>query len=457
MSNQSSIDPDVFKALLALDVYNREYGEGIILEENANGLGYAEYLTVLRPKENEGDEDIEFGPDPASIAASFYARAYTYNGEIIVSYRGTDAILADPPNGWGLGVGGFGSPQAKLALEFYNAVKTVRDAAEEGAPAYDASISLTGHSLGGGLAGFVAGLHGLEARTFDTMTYISSAQGLYDCVTMPGPLEPGEQADVDYWHDLVYGTGSPNAPDFSRIEGYFVEGEVLEGALPARTDSAYDLTSISHESELGMNALHSQSLLTLLLYGEKQVGAENTDWQGAKGELVTALFDDDVGEAAGAARIEGASKVANAYADILRTTLAYSMIDGGTYHFGDSGIHALFDDAGDLGAALTTPGVTDNLARAAQALAQSFTQYAGQLAIGKVMAGQGSTERDGILTRATDGSTLSVDYSQTRWRDGMDGTDPDRIVGREMLIDSVIGAGEQGGAANDDIAPPLAA
>src|SRR6056297_2814616 len=252
MSNQSSIDPDVFKALLALDVYNREYGEGIILEENANGLGYAEYLTVLRPKENEGDEDIEFGPDPASIAASFYARAYTYNGEIIISYRGTDQYFwndqswGDIINGWVLGAGVTASSQGELALQFYNAVKQ--------ASGENTTISVTGHSLGGGLAGFVAGLHGLEARTFDTMTYISSVQQLYNYIKPP-------IVGSEYWYDLVYGTGSPNAPDFSNIQGYFVEGEVLDNWLLLRTDSAYDLTSISHESELGMNALHSQSLL----------------------------------------------------------------------------------------------------------------------------------------------------------------------------------------------------
>ncbi|SCC81402.1 hypothetical protein [Saliniramus fredricksonii] len=448
MSNVSSIDSDVFKALLALDAYNRGYGRGIELLPGANGIGFAEYLDVTKDNGDDNVTNPEFGLHADSIAASFYARAYTYNGETIISYRGTDQYFwndqswGDIINGWTLGAGVTASSQGELALQFYNAVK---QAAGE-----NTTISVTGHSLGGGLAGFVAGLHGLEARTFDTMTYISSVQQLYNYIKPP-------ILGSEYWYDLVYGTGSPNAPDFSNIQGYFVEGEVLEGALPARTESAYDLTSISHESELGMNALHSQSLLTLLLYGEKQVGGDNADWQGAKAELVTALFDDAIGEAAGAARIDGTSKVANAYADILRTTLAYSMIDGGIYHFGDSGIHALFDDAGDLGAALNTPGVTDNLARAAQALAQSFTQYAGQLAIGKVMAGQGSPERDGILTRAADGSTLSVDYSQTRWRDGMDGTDPDRIVGREMLIDSVIGAGENAEAANDEMAPPLAA
>jgi len=429
------LDDDVFAALLALDAYNREYQQGVELDPTMTGLGHATFLMDV--------DQIDGAP------SSFYARAYTYNGEIIISYRGTDERAADMWHGYGLGGGGVNGAQAELALEFYN---EVRDEAGE-----SASISTTGHSLGGGLAGFVAGLHGLTAMTFDTMTYITGANYIYDLVSQPVHIEPGIQAYADAWRALVYGTGSPNAPDFSNIQGYFVEGEVLEGALPARTESAYDLTSISHESELGMNALHSQSLLTLLLYGEKQVGGDNADWQGAKAELVMALFDDAIGEAAGAARVEGTSKDAGAYAEILRTTLAYSMIDGGIYHFGDSGIHALFDDAGDLGAALNTPGVTDNLARAAQALAQSFTQYAGQLAIGKVMAGQGSPERDGILTRAADGSTLSVDYSQTRWRDGMDGTDPDRIVGREMLIDSVIGAGENAEAANDEMAPPLAA
>ena len=450
MSSLSSIDSDVFKALLALDAYNRGYSEGIELAPGATGIGFAEYLAVSKDNGDDNVPNPEFGPDSDSVAASFYARAYTYNGEIVISYRGTDATFADMWHGYGLGGGGVNGAQAELALEFYNEVKSVRDAAVEGAPGYSASISTTGHSLGGGLAGFVAGLHGLTARTFDTMTYISSVQQVYNYIKPP-------ILGSEYWHNLVYGTGSPNAPDFSKIQGYFVEGEVLDNWLLLRSNSTYNPTSISHDSTRDQIDLHSQSLLTLLLYGEKQVGGDNADWQGAKGELVTALFNNDIGEAAGAARVDGTSKDVNAYAEILRTTLAYSMIDGGTHHFGNSGIHALFDDAGDLGAALNTPGVSDNLERAAQALAYSFTQYAGQLAIGKVMAGEGSTERDGILTRAADGSTLSVNYGQTRWRDGMDGTDPDRIVGRDMLIDSVIGAGENAEAANDDIAPAIAA
>ena len=106
-----------------------------------------------------------------------------------------------------------------------------------------------------------------------------------------------------------------------------------------------------------MNALHSQSLLTLLLYGEKQVGGDNCGLAGGEGELVTALFDDDVGEAAGSGapstvriRTKKNTPTSCARRSIIR------MIDGGTYHFGDSGIHGLFDDAGDdLGAALNTP------------------------------------------------------------------------------------------------------
>ena len=79
-------------------------------------------------------------------AASFFAQAYTLNGETIISYRGTDDLAVDTLTGYGTGSGIALSTQAEMALRFYQSVANSTD------PRL-ANITLTGHSLGGGLAG----------------------------------------------------------------------------------------------------------------------------------------------------------------------------------------------------------------------------------------------------------------------------------------------------------------
>lgn len=418
MSN-SILHRDVFISLISLDSYNREYNRGVNIDRTTPHLGNASFLL-----------------DSVDVDNSFYARAYSYNGQVFISYRGTDQMapgLTSPGDiltGWGLGGGAFGAPQGELALGFYH---TVRDLAGE------SPITLTGHSLGGGLAGFVAAVYGESAIVFDSMPYIAAAQNLHQDLTTDDPFDPAMQALIDQWRQFVYGDETPFAPDFGGVSGFFVEGEVLDGL--ARDRALYGHQGLDAAASLGPVDLHSQSLLTLLLFGEKQVSPQRDDWEAVKQQLVAALFDHEVGAAAGAQRIEGASEARGDFAEILRTTLAYSMIDGGVHHFGNSGVHALFDDANDLGRALSLPGANRNLQLSAQALVQSFTQYAGQLAIGKVMAAAGGEERAGVLTIAPDETTLSVDYAQERWRAGMDGANPDVVLGREEILTNAIGGG----------------
>ncbi len=54
----------------------------------------------------------------AEDGSGFYAKAYSYAGETIISYRGTDGYyFGDAWYGWGTGLG-TGSTQATMATQF---------------------------------------------------------------------------------------------------------------------------------------------------------------------------------------------------------------------------------------------------------------------------------------------------------------------------------------------------
>lgn len=79
------MNPDVFLSLLALDAYNRGYGRNVFANGNAidgseGGLqiGNATILNVDLPSGSE--------------AAGFYAIAYDWNAETVISYRGTNFL-----------------------------------------------------------------------------------------------------------------------------------------------------------------------------------------------------------------------------------------------------------------------------------------------------------------------------------------------------------------------------
>ncbi|PXW76083.1 hypothetical protein C7451_106249 [Blastomonas natatoria] len=87
----SEISRNVFLSILAVDSYNRGYGQGI--------LG-------LSPSGNIGNATIEFqsrvSPESGEVGAGFYAIAYDMTGvagfsagQTVIAYRGTDANLAD--------------------------------------------------------------------------------------------------------------------------------------------------------------------------------------------------------------------------------------------------------------------------------------------------------------------------------------------------------------------------
>ena len=101
-------------------------------------------------------------PTAAQKATGLYAIAYqnTATGEIVIAYRGTTVTdTSDLAADIALTVGGE-HPQFVAALEFANSIRLD--------PRYSSStITVTGHSLGGGLAQLAADVFGFGGVTFD--------------------------------------------------------------------------------------------------------------------------------------------------------------------------------------------------------------------------------------------------------------------------------------------------
>jgi hypothetical protein len=77
---------DLFLAILAMDSYNRGYGQNVKLEVGDDVTGRNEIGRKL------GNAVISAqNITAAAQAAGFYAIAYEWNGETMISYRGTDS------------------------------------------------------------------------------------------------------------------------------------------------------------------------------------------------------------------------------------------------------------------------------------------------------------------------------------------------------------------------------
>jgi len=86
------MNQDVFLSLLALDAYNRGYGRNVFVNGSATneaegGLKIGNATVLIDANDPEG----------LARAAGFYAIAYDWNGETVISYRGTN-FPNDPLN-----------------------------------------------------------------------------------------------------------------------------------------------------------------------------------------------------------------------------------------------------------------------------------------------------------------------------------------------------------------------
>ena len=394
-----------------------------------------------------------------SASSGFYAVAYQLpDGSIVISYRGTVAgepstLVADALNGWGVGLGQPYSTQAELAVQFYNQVAQANPGA---------TISVTGHSLGGGLAGFVGSLFGLSGVLFDSMDYAAEAATLYQNTLNDAAgvqSDPTLAADMAALSTAVYGAAAPWAPNGSGLSAFATDGEILTSGLfglaglgvgaegsGAMLDPGGAVTQIPLVNAYD---LHSSALLVCLLYAAQQ---GFTDWSNIGSDssgdsaLLAAMFDDTLGMDV------GAGNASNMLTEIAYSAIAYSSLGGSPgadLPFGSSALPGLFADADILGAAIGSgaigavapaDGSVDPLAGGdvKDALCEILVQFAADQA-------QAAGANNGIAPNPiangafanSSSSVLCIDLNPVDWTQTYAQAAPD-IVGEKDLLDAVV-------------------
>ncbi|MEZ5697137.1 MAG: hypothetical protein R3E18_12110 [Sphingomonadaceae bacterium] len=275
---------ELFLAILAMDSYNRGYARRLRIGESgpdgpSDDLG--QFLGGAQIVRQSGTTS-----DRPEYQSGFYAIAYEWNGETIISYRGTDDPAADTNSGYGLGAGypglnlsqlflgglfdhiygdtfgglvtdafvGLGvaaeETQSNLALEFYSAVT--------GAPVTDImstdvpdDVVVVGHSLGGGLAGLVASLSGAEGYGYDHMPFVQGAY--YYAINFMAAL--AEASNDPEFLDVLAEKATPE--EFGDIKTKLQQfGQAYQGTIDdfelagLRPPSVDNFTAVAVEGEL---------------------------------------------------------------------------------------------------------------------------------------------------------------------------------------------------------------
>jgi serralysin len=408
-------------AVLAMDVYDRGVNPGLVVD----------FTTI-------GDYQVITGSIAGS--GSFQAATYQRLGDPttrIVAYRGTDE-LGDVLS-WLGGAGIAGWPTQFPQAEAYYA--------EWGTTA---QVSVTGHSLGGGLAGYVAALAGREAYAFDAMPFEFAAEVRYaQTHGFWSTLFSRAAARYDDIHMIstageVLGIVRALAPVAAAVTALFQLGPVTGAVAIANAAigiGAEQKAVLGEGVDFGLDpvSLHSMSLLVLLQYASDN---RHVAWTAAAPALMDALFDDDLAAAVG---IPGAGEAGRwSASEKLRAMIGYSAVTDAT-GYGNTAITALFDDADALGAMVASSATSPYLSSAAveSALADIAVQYAGLLAqnrdtVGGTSAGRTGHEH-GALYYESGASLLVANFSPVLWRATVTAS-PVPIPGKDALIAALLAA-----------------
>ncbi|UJW73550.1 calcium-binding protein [Rhizobium sp. SL42] len=441
---------DLFMAILAMDSYNRGYNEGIAgLGGEGERIGFATLSS---------QSDLQAGSE--GVAAGFYAVAYDWNGVTVISYRGTDVLLNTPWDDnpsiggeiWNAYLTGLGDPlttQAVLAAEFFQSVSGTQQSDPSAA-----NVIVTGHSSGGGLAGFIASIYGQQGYIFDNMAFELSAYHAY-----LGSLGGGLLGSI------FYNGLAPTAPEIGeKLHAYAVFGEFLAANRVLQSTDVEYISSSAGFFRDPVNILHSQSMLAILMYADGKgtdAPPPHAEWRTVGTLVWDAILSNDVA-AAGGFLGAGPTGRYDAYAKLM-SAIAYSALDSGSheadadygYVFGNTAIRALFGDADELGSLVSADKVSEALEDSMAGLLQAVVQFAGLMASRGInyRAYQGEdqpfdplegvialSDVDGKLTHtASSAVVLKLSVNQDLWKLGVAAGAPDiEILGLGTLVEDLL-------------------
>lgn len=234
------------------------------------------------PQDGSGFEAASFinGPDLA------------HSTEIVISYAGTNS--SDLTGDWAANIamasGTVLSDQLRQAADYYLAVKAAASAG--------AKISLTGHSLGGGLASLIAVTFGESAFTFDQAPFLQSARlftstpdilgnttttgvakSLRDYLTGRAPDEQIAKLDAYIAANDPANANSIAADTLSarsvQVLNINTQGEALTNWPSSSARIGQTLFDISNSNNISGVELHSQTLLTTFLQSQQTAASGN--------------------------------------------------------------------------------------------------------------------------------------------------------------------------------------
>ncbi|MGA7178058.1 MAG: hypothetical protein WBX11_00525 [Thiobacillaceae bacterium] len=229
------------------------------------------------------------------------------SNNIVISFAGTNGdggtVLTNPDKqaDFALGTGLILSDQLKQAADYYLQVKDVNQ---------NAVITLTGHSLGGGLAALIGVFFGVEATTFDQAPFAKSAQldaqALMNYLTsevnsLGQPrYTPLELAPLNnYISNLLQGS-SGTIPNAGMVTDISVAGQILSADLPyslfhtiGTEQSSQPSSPITNNLGVSGENLHSQELLTAFLQSQQSapIGLALNDVTFELTDLLKLIFD----------------------------------------------------------------------------------------------------------------------------------------------------------------------
>jgi len=372
------MEQNVFLALLAMDAYNRgPAGSRSRIDGLSSTLGTSIGQATLRY--------VSLGSDYSN--SGYTALGYEWNGKIVISYRGTDNIsflpTSDVQGGWLTGAG-YGSAQATAALDTYDTVVSNLLSPQV------TDIILTGQSLGGGLAGYVSALTGADAVLFEHMPYMNAAE-------------------------------ADSSITFTNQIAFHVEGEVLQGLRSLGSDSdeavstelsIYGAEIPSHQEYYftfpSLFYLHQPEMNVIMMFGNQS--SIGTDWHDSAKYWIPALFDWSTIDAINVNPIEEAP-----YHNLkMLGAIAYSSLDtqeDGNTIFGNTGIRSLFNDANDLGEAISTTYSSTFSEINKYSIGKMIAQFSGTMALNKVE--NNNYAKEGIIN--FDEYTLGFVTSDKLW------------------------------------------